>query len=150
MKDKAFLDTNIIVYGHDRSSGEKHTVAKEIMDYLWESRKGVISVQVLQEFFVCVTKKIVNPLPIKNARIILEYLSSWDVVVNDKYITLKAIDLQEKFRFSFWDSLIIQAAIQSQARILLSEDLPNGQAVDTLKIINPFTGDWKKYFGRRE
>jgi predicted nucleic acid-binding protein len=145
MKDKVFLDTNIIVYAHDRSSGDKHAVAREIMDYLWESRKGVISVQVLQEFFVCVTKKISKPLLIKNARAILEYLSTWDIVVNDKYITLKAIDLQEKYRFSFWDSLIIQAAIQSRASILLSEDLPDGQVIKDLKILNPFTKEWKDY-----
>jgi predicted nucleic acid-binding protein len=145
MSDKVFLDTNIIVYAHDRSSGDKHAVAREIMERLWESRKGVISVQILQEFFVCVTQKIAKPLVIKNARTILEYLSNWDVVVNDKYITLKAIDLQEKYRFSFWDSLVIQAAIQGQARILLSEDLPHGQAVKDLKILNPFTTEWKDY-----
>jgi predicted nucleic acid-binding protein len=145
MKDKVFLDTNIIVYAHDRSSRDKHAAAREIMDYLWESRKGVISVQVLQEFFVCVTKKISKPLLIKNARVILEYLSTWNVIVNDKYITLKAIDLQEKYQFSFWDCLVIQAAIQGQARILLSEDLPDGQVVEDLKILNPFTKEWKDY-----
>jgi predicted nucleic acid-binding protein len=145
MKDKVFLDTNIIVYAHDRSSREKHAVAREIMDYLWESRKGVISVQVLQEFFVCVTKKIVKPLHLKNARTILEYLFSWDVVVNDKYITLKAIDLQEKYQFSFWDSLVIQAAIQSKARILFTEDLADGQVVKDLKILNPFNKEWKSF-----
>jgi len=145
MKDKIFLDTNIIVYAHDRSSGDKHADAREIMDYLWENRKGVISVQVLQEFFVCVTKKIFKPLPIKNARDILDYLSTWDVVANDKHITLKAIDIQERYQFSFWDSLIIQAAIQGQARIVLSEDLPGGQVVNDLKILNPFTEEWKDY-----
>ena len=145
MKDKVFIDTNIIVYAHDRSSGDKHAIAREIMDYLWEKRRGVISVQVLQEFFVCVTKKILNPLLIKNARIILEYLSTWDVVANDKYIILKSIDIQERYRFSFWDSLIIQAAIQGQARILLSEDLPDGQFVEDLKILNPFSEEWKDY-----
>jgi len=145
MKDKIFLDTNIIVYAHDRSSRDKHAVAREIMDYLWENRKGLISVQVLQEFFVSVTKKILKPLLIKNARVVIEYLSTWDVVANDKYITLKAIDIQERYRFSFWDSLIIQAAIQGQARILLSEDLPDGQVVKDLKILNPFTEEWKDY-----
>ncbi len=145
MKDKIFLDTNIMVYAHDQSSGDKYAVAREIMDYLWESRRGVISVQVLQEFFVCVTQKILKPLLIKNARIILEYLSTWDVVANDKYITLKAIDIQERCRFSFWDSMIIQAAIQGQARILLSEDLPDGQVVKDLKILNPFSEEWKNY-----
>ncbi len=84
MKDKVFLDTSIILYAHDLSSGEKHTVAREIMDYLWERRKGMISVQVLQEFFVCVTKRIGKPLHLKNAMTILEYLSTWDVVINDK------------------------------------------------------------------
>ncbi len=145
MKDKIFLDTNIIVYAHDRSSKDKHAVARDIMDYLWENRKGVISVQVLQEFFVCVTKKILKPLAIKNARVILEYLSTWNVVTNDKYITLKAIDIQERYRLSFWDSLIIQAALQGQARLLLSEDLPGGQVEKDLKILNPFTREWKDY-----
>jgi predicted nucleic acid-binding protein len=143
MKDKVFLDTNIIVYAHDRSSGKKHATAKEIMDYLWESRKGVISVQVLQEFFVCVTQKIVKPILIKNARMILEYLSNWEVVVNNRYITLKAIDVLEKYRFSFWDSLIIQAAVHSQAKALFSEDLPDGQVIMGTKILNPFTREWK-------
>lgn len=145
MKDKVFLDTNIIVYAHDRSSGDKRAVAREIMDYLWDSRSGLISVQVLQEFYVCVTQKILKPLLIKNARVILEYLSTWDVVANDKYVTLKAIDIQERYRFSFWDSLIIQAAIQGQARLLFSEDLPDGQVVKDLKILNPFTEEWKGY-----
>ena len=145
MRDKIFLDTNIIVYAHDRSSGRKQTVAKEIMDYLWISRKGVISVQVLQEFYVCVTKKILNPLLIKNAKVILEYLSTWDIISNDKYLTLKAIDVQERYRFSFWDSLIIQAAVQGQARILFSEDLPGGQIVKDVKILNPFGKEWRDY-----
>lgn len=145
MRDKIFLDTNIIVYAHDSSSGGKHAAAKDIMDHLWKNRNGVISVQVLQEFFVCVTKKIKKPLTIKYARVILEYLSTWDIVVNDKYLTLKAIDIQERHRFSFWDSLIIQAADQGRARILLSEDLPDGQVVKDLKIINPFTTEWKSH-----
>ena len=145
MKDKIFLDTNILVYAHDRSSGDKNVVAKEIMDYLWESKKGVISVQVLQEFFVCVTQKILKPLPIKNARMILEYLSTWEVVANDKYITLRAIEIQERYRFSYWDSLIIQAAIQGRARLVFTEDLPGSHAVKDLKIINPFKEDWKDY-----
>jgi len=145
MKDRIFLDTNIIVYAHDRSSGDKHAVAREIMDYLWESRRGVISVQVLQEFYVCITNKILKPLSLKNAKLILEYLSTWDIVAYDKHLTLKSIDIQERYRFSFWDSLIIQAAIQGQTRILFSEDLPDGQAVMDMKILNPFTRDWKDY-----
>ncbi len=143
MKDRVFLDTNIIVYAHDRSSGEKHVAAREILDNLWENRTGVISVQILQEFFVCITQKVLRPIPLENARKIIEFLSTWDVVPNDKDLTLRAIDLQEKFRFSFWDSLVVQAAIQSQARLLLSEDLPDGQEIHGLEVLNPFVNDWK-------
>ena len=144
MKDKIFLDTNIIVYAHDRSSGYKYEAAREILDYLWASREGLISVQILQEFFVCVTQKIPKPLIWKKAKAIVEYLSTWDVVDNDKYITLKAIDLQEKYRFSFWDSLVVQAAIQGGASVLLSEDLPDDQLVQGVRIVNPFKRDWRR------
>lgn len=145
MKDKIFLDTNIIVYAHDRSSGKKNTIAMEIMEYLWEGKKGVISVQVMQEFYVCVTTKILKPLPLKVAGKILEYLLSWDLIINDEYITIKAINLQEKYRFSFWDSLIVQSAIQSQAYTLFSEDLSDGQIIENVKIVNPFVQEWKNY-----
>jgi predicted nucleic acid-binding protein len=145
MKDKIFLDTNVIVYAHDRSSGKKNTIAIEIMEYLWERKKGVISVQVMQEFYVCVTTKILKPLPLKVAGNILEYLLNWDLIINDEYITIKAINLQEKYRFSFWDSLIVQSAIQSQAYTLFSEDLSDGQIIENVKIVNPFVQEWKNY-----
>ncbi len=145
MKDKIFLDTNVIVYAHDRSSGKKNTIAMEIMEYLWDRKKGVISVQVMQEFYVCVTTKILKPLPLKVAGKILEYLLNWDLIINDEYITIKAIDLQEKYRFSFWDSLIVQSAIQSQAYTLFSEDLSDGQIIENVKIVNPFVQEWKNY-----
>lgn len=145
MKDKIFLDTNVIVYAHDRSSGKKNTIAMEIMEYLWDRKKGVISVQVMQEFYVCVTTKILKPLPLKVAGKILEYLLNWDLIINDEYITIKAINLQEKYRFSFWDSLIIQSAIQSQAYTLFSEDLSDGQIIENVKIVNPFVQEWKNY-----
>ncbi len=145
MKDKIFLDTNVIVYAHDRSSGKKNTIAMEIMEYLWERKKGVISVQVMQEFYVCVTTKILKPLPLKVAREILEYLLNWDLIINDEYITIKAINLQEKYRFSFWDSLIVQSAIQSQAYTLFSEDFSDGQIIENVKIVNPFVQEWKNY-----
>lgn len=145
MKDKIFLDTNVIVYAHDRSSGKKNTIAMEIMEYLWDRKKGVISVQVMQEFYVCVTTKILKPLPLKVARNILEYLLNWELIINDGYITIKAINLQEKYRFSFWDSLIVQSAIQSQAYTLFSEDLSDGQIIENVKIVNPFVQEWKNY-----
>ncbi len=124
---------------------KKNTIAVEIMEYLWDRKNGVISVQVMQEFYVCVTTKILKPLPLKVAGNILEYLLNWDLIINDEYITIKAIDLQEKYRFSFWDSLIVQSAIQSQAYTLLSEDLSDGQIIENVKIVNPFVQEWKNY-----
>ena len=71
MSDKVFLDANILVYAHDRDAGEKHSIALEIVKDLWEKRAGVLSNQVLQEFYVSVTKKILKPIPKSEAREII-------------------------------------------------------------------------------
>ena len=144
MTGKIFLDTNIIVYAHDRSSGEKNRIAEDILLYLWESKRGILSTQVMQEFYVIITRKIPSPLPIMDAKKILEYFMTWQVVINDTHTVLQAIDIQKKHGFSFWDSLILQSSIQGNADILFSEDMSDGLAIENLKIINPFLRDWKK------
>lgn len=144
MTGKIFLDTNIIVYAHDRSSGKKNRIAEDILLYLWESKRGILSTQVMQEFYVIITRKIPSPLPIMDAKKILEYFMTWQVVINDTHTVLQAIDIQKKHGFSFWDSLILQSSIQGNADILFSEDMSDGLAIENLKIINPFIRDWKK------
>lgn len=135
---KIFLDTNILVYAHDSTAGRKREIAKEALFDLWNSETGVLSTQVLQELFVSLTQKIPVPLDRKKARAILEDLCAWEVVVNDEQAILAAIDLQTKYRLSFWDSLILEAAHRSGATMLYSEDLSNGQQLEGIKIVNPF------------
>ena len=135
---KVFLDTNIIIYAYDVSAKEKHEQAKSILVDLWNSGRGVLSTQVLQEFFVSVTRKIPQPLTLIKAKEIISDLLRWEIVVNDGDWILEAIELHSRHKYSFWDSLIIQAAIRGGASLLLSEDLSGGQTLQGLTIKDPF------------
>jgi predicted nucleic acid-binding protein len=137
---KIFLDTNIIIYAFDVSAKEKHEEARRILTELWKSGRGVLSTQVLEEFFVSVTRKIRRPLAWRIAREIVADLLKWEIIVNDGESILEAIEIQTDQNFSFWDSLIIQAAVKSGASRLLSEDLLDGQVIHGVTIKNPFTG----------
>jgi predicted nucleic acid-binding protein len=136
--DKVFLDTNIIVYAYDTSAGEKHEKAVKIMEGLWDSGHGIISSQVLQEFFVNVTRKIANPLDVITAKEIVKDFLKWKIVIIDGEIILEAIDIYSKYKYSFWDSMIIASAIEGGARAILSEDLSDMQLIKGLTIKNPF------------
>lgn len=136
--DKVFVDTNVIVYAYDKDAGDKHRVAVNIMTDLWQSGLGTISTQILQEFFVTLTKKIPAPLDISVVRETIRRLSRWDVVLIDVDTIISATELQERYKFSFWDSLIIASAIAGGARTILSEDLADGQIIQSVTIKNPF------------
>lgn len=136
--DKIFLDTNIIIYAYDKSAGKKHEVAQKIVLDLWDSDLGILSTQVLQEFFVSVTKKVSKPLDIRLARQIVTDLMIWDVIVNDGESILEAIEIHSRHSYSFWDSMIIQAAIKGGAMLLLSEDFSDGKIINGVEIRNPF------------
>ena len=139
MSDKHFVDTNILLYGHDRSAGAKHDRARALLEHLWTTRSGVLSTQVLQEFCVNVRRKSANPLSVAETReTIADYLS-WEVVVNTPAGVLEAIDLEGRYEISFWDALIIHAAQTAGATILYSEDLSNGQMYGTVRVVNPLT-----------
>jgi len=135
---KIFLDTNVLIYAYDVSAGERREKAEKILVDLWESGQGLLSTQVLQEFFVSVTRKIPHPLALKAAKQIINDLLSWDIVVNDGDSILEAIELHSSHKYSFRDSLIIQAAIKGGASLLLSEDLSGGQSIRGVTIKNPF------------
>jgi predicted nucleic acid-binding protein len=139
MKDgKVFVDTNIIVYAYDVSAGEKHRKAVEIMKDIWSTGFGIISSQVLQEFFVNVTRKIAKPLNVLTAKEIVKDLLKWKTVSINGEIILEAIDIHNEHKYSFWDSAIIAAAIEGGAGVLLSEDLSDKQLIKGLVIKNPF------------
>lgn len=137
-ENKIFIDTNILVYAFDISAKEKHEIAQKILVDLWNSSLGIISTQVLQEFFIIATKKLPKPLDIKLTQEIISDLLKWDVIINDGESILEAIKIHTKYHFSFWDSMIIQAALKSDATLLFSEDLRDGQIIAHVKIKNPF------------
>jgi len=136
--DKVFLDTNLLLYGYDAGSPVKHAVAVRILEGLWKSGTGILSTQVLQEFFVNVTKKIPKPLSVTVGRGIVEDFLKWKIVAIGGRTILRAIDLHETHKYAFWDSLVIQSAIEGGAKWLLSEDFKDGQRIGDLTIRNPF------------
>ena len=137
--DKVFLDTNLLLYAYDAGSPAKHAVALRILEDLWKSGNGILSTQILQEFFVNVTKKIPKPLSVAVGREIVEDFLKWKIVPVEGRTILRAIDLHEKQpMYAFWDSLVIQSAIEGGARWLLSEDLRDGRKIGDLTIRNPF------------
>lgn len=134
----SFVDTNILVYAEDRDAGERNAIARDLIVGLWESRDGVVSIQVLQEFYVNVTQKLPKPLPSERAlEIVREYLT-WTVVENTGRLLTEAIALQQRSRLSFWDAMVVQAAIDARCDVLLSEDLSSGRRFGSLAIVNPF------------
>ncbi len=137
MSDRYFVDTNILMYAHDASAGAKHERAKALVEKLWRDRTGVVSTQVLQELSVNLHRKAGRPLDGKATReLVADYLT-WQVVVNGGESILEALDLEARFQISFWDALIVQAAHASGAEVLYSEDLSDGQAYGTVRVINP-------------
>jgi predicted nucleic acid-binding protein len=135
---RTFIDTNILIYAYDATAGQKHTAAANLLIDLWRSRLGLVSTQVLQEFFVNVVRKIPKPIDNRIAQEIVKDLLKWQVVVVTGDSILDAIDLSSRYRYSFWDAMIIESAIRGNARILMTEDLQNGQEIGGVTITNPF------------
>ena len=138
MSDKMFVDTNILVYAHDLSAGNRHAKAAAVIERLWDDETGVISTQVLQEFYVTLTRKFKEPVrPVEAREVIRNYLA-WPVQHNNPEMTIRASEIEEKNGLSFWDALIIAAALQLQAQKILTEDLNHGQIIEDILIENPF------------
>jgi len=138
MKGKAFIDTNILIYAHDLDAGYKNEISAEIVRNLWENRTGIISTQVLQEFYVNVTRKISSPLSKSKARGIIESYLVWHIELNGVKTILFASEIEERHQLSFWDSLIIAAAYNAKADKIFTEDLNHGQIIEGILIENPF------------
>ncbi len=135
MNDELFVDTNILVYAHDRDAGRKHRVARERVRDLWLSdRYPAISVQVLQELFVNLRRR---DVPLSEARDIISDYSAWRVAETTVALCLQAADEVERWQVSFWDGLILAAARTMGATILWSEDLNAGQNYGGIQVVNP-------------
>jgi predicted nucleic acid-binding protein len=137
-EDKIFVDTNLLVYSHDVDSGQKHQIARNILLELWGNRNGVLSVQVLQEFYVTMTRKVLHPIPPSRVRNIIRDYFCWHVEVNDLNSVLIASRIGEDYKISFWDGLIVAAALKANADKILTEDLQSGQIIEGISIENPF------------
>lgn len=138
MNAKTFVDTNVLVYAHDSAAGEKHDKAKSLIAAIWANKSGVISTQVLQEFYVTIRKKVLRPGDGKTARRWLTHYLNWQVIVNDSKAILRAIEIEQRYQLSFWDSMIVQAANESHVTLLYSEDLNHGQKYGRVQVHNPF------------
>jgi predicted nucleic acid-binding protein len=132
-----FVDTNILIYAFDTSAGDKRRIAVELLTRLWADRQGWISLQVLQEFYVSATKKLV--LPAEQARLQVSRLGLWSVHRPTVEDVLAAMDLHQRHSVSFWDALILRSAQAAQCAILWTEDLSSGQRWGKLEVRNPFT-----------
>lgn len=137
---KAFVDTNILVYAYDRGAGVKHDKALGLIQQLWQERNGVLSTQVLQEFYVNIRRKAQRPVTVEQARILISDYLAWDPIVNDGASMLEAIDLEQRYQLSFWDSLIVAAAHRGGASVIYSEDFNHGQSFGSVEVQNPFAG----------
>ncbi|NEX17782.1 MAG: PIN domain nuclease [Halochromatium sp.] len=135
---KPFVDTNILLYAYDKEAGSRHAAAKALTKALWQQNGGILSTQVLQEFYVNVTRKIPRPLSPVVARNIIRSYCVWHIEQASCESVLYASEIQERHRVSFWDALIIATAVQGGADILLSEDLNAGQIIEGVLIVNPF------------
>jgi len=137
MSDKFFVDTNILVYAHDSTQGEKHERAQALVETLWESGNGIISTQVLQELCINLRRKSARPLSVEETRKVIEDYSTWDIVVNTAESVLQALDFESRYQISFWDALMLQAATSCEATIVYSEDLSDGQTYGAVRVANP-------------
>ncbi|MGW4842495.1 PIN domain-containing protein [Nocardia brasiliensis] len=135
---RTFIDTNILVYAHDTDAGRNHRIAQTILESLWSRKTGALSTQVLQEFYNIATRKLTPRMSQAKARGIVALYSEWCALDMDPLIVVNASFLQETHTVSWWDALIVEAAVQSGAKYLLSEDLQHGRKFADLEVRNPF------------
>jgi predicted nucleic acid-binding protein len=133
-----FVDTNVLVYARDASDTEKQATAAAWMEHLWTSAAGRLSVQVLQEYYVTVTRKLDPGLPTDEARDDVRDLAAWRPVRIDEAMLDSAWRVEDRFELSFWDSLIVAAAHAAGCEFLLTEDLQHDLAIDGLRVADPF------------
>ena len=133
---RVFVDTNILIYAHDPGAEQKRVIARKLLTELWKEQAGVLSTQVLIEFYHTATRKV--KIPREMARKVVAAYRQWCTSTTSPELLVSASLLEEKHQLSWWDSLIIQAALQSGADTLLSEDMQHGRSFGRLTVRNPF------------
>jgi predicted nucleic acid-binding protein len=148
MTEKTFVDSNILLYVYDHAAGWKQEICKQAVQDLWRQRCGVISTQVMQEFYHNATRKLRNPMNYAAARAELTQYQLWEVVQVDPSLIQIASNIQETVPLSFWDALIVAAAQRANASVFLSEDLNHGQVIGGVRIHNPLVNQVQEEGGR--
>lgn len=138
LEPRQFVDTNVLIYAHDPSAGDKHLRASALIEELWAARTGCLSTQVLQEFYVNVTRKVARPLSPGVAAEIIAALGQWEVHRPNVEDVIEAISLQTRHKISFWDALVLTSAQRLECKTLWSEDLNPGQDYRGVVVQNPF------------
>lgn len=148
MDGDVFTDTNVLVYSRDTAEPEKHRKARAWMTHLWTTRQGRLSYQVLQEFYVTVTEKLDPGFDRQRARQDVLSLASWRPVTIDARVLQAAWSVQDRYRLSWWDALIVAAAQVAGCAYLLTEDLQDDQILGTVRVVNPFRTSPEHLTGR--
>ena len=134
--EKIFFDTNILVYAFDKNAGSKQQQTKALLKpFLTQYKQAIISAQVLHELSYRLYRWNLSDAEVSTAIAPFKY---WKIISNDIHVFEKGLQLKKKHQTSFWDGLILAAAIQSGAKELWSEDFSNGQIYEGMKIVNPF------------
>jgi predicted nucleic acid-binding protein len=137
MSGKCFVDTDILIYAHDRSAGVKHLRAQMLLEQLWTSGWGVISTQVIEELCIHLCRNAANPLPIDEVCLLIRDYSTWEVVPNTPASIQEALDIVLRHKLPFMDALILGAAERSGAAVLYSEHLAATPRYGAVKVVNP-------------
>lgn len=137
MSGKTFIDSNVLIYAHDIDQRMKRSVAQDILAELFANRSGALSPQVLQEFYVNITRKVAKPLSKKVAREIVDDFSAWSIETTSVDVAV-AFCIEDEAKINFWDALICASALKAGADRVLSEDLNAGQRIAGLLVENPF------------
>jgi predicted nucleic acid-binding protein len=133
-----FVDSNVLLYAHDRSEPEKQAVAHAWLESLWLDRAGCVSQQVLREFYWNATRKLARPLDRTSARDVVRRFASWSASADDAALADEAWKLEDRSQLAWWDALIVASAIQANCRWLLTEDLQDGQRFGSVVVVDPF------------
>lgn len=136
MSGEVFVDTNVLVYQVDESELEKQLQARRWIEQLWQHDSGRVSVQVLQEFYSTVTRRLSQAVSKEDARRAVRRLGAWNPVLLDGETLEQGFRLEERFELAWWDALIVAAAQAAACRYLLTEDLQHDQTFEGLRVIN--------------
>jgi len=142
--DIVFVDTNILIYAHDRDAGTRRQRASKALEDLWEARTGRLSVQVLQEFFAVATSKLKTAVGTAAAREVIRIYAPWVTAPTGVDTVLRATEIAEVAQISFWDAMIVAGAEHSGATTLFTEDLNDGQVIAGVRIVNPLTDGFER------